>query len=228
MEASDFPAFSWEDKRTDEIVVQTASDEFRYASEERYHAHWVGVRWPFDPDRELPYPEYDRDGYGIVILPSEETPDLTEPAVYDSAEGTSLSLDSLVDTVQDSHGFRQQSRDVSATADFEDNTSTSSETSRRRSSHTNMDEVPEELGPETVTERFVSTCLITNEESTLRPDEVYEAYTVFTTSHGYATEEKNWLIRRLADYIEFDRVSKHRDGKTIRVYQGIDLVQTEK
>ncbi len=104
VEISDFPAFSWKDKRTSEIVVQTASDEFRYVSEEHYHAHWAEVRWPFDPVRELPNPEYDRDDYVIIILPTEDTPDLNDPVVFNSAEGATLPLDSLLDAISTSGG----------------------------------------------------------------------------------------------------------------------------
>jgi hypothetical protein len=173
-----------------------------YKIRDAFEDDWVRVRRPFVPEVELPAPWFDQNTYAIVIVPGPQD-EMEKPVVYEDGETDPLS--NLVDeppTLATESEFEQS--DVAETPsnrnDFEDD-------------------------PDAAIEAFVSARLVQDEGSTVTTGDVYDAYMEWAEARNVPVESKNWFARRLGDHIDFKRTSGHRDGETVRCYEGIALTE---
>lgn len=191
-----FPGIYSYDPGSTEFTLYEHGETYVYDPRVDFEGDWVRVRKPLVPEIELPDPDFGPDEYVIVIVPAEGD-EMDDPVVYD--DGGTESLSTLMDV------------------------GASRPTAEATPANTSSEALADD--PDAAIAAFATECLVEAEDATVTTADVYDTDTDWAEERNLPVESKNWFARRLGKQLSFERTAKNRDGKTVRCYEGISLME---
>jgi hypothetical protein len=206
----DLPAYFSYDRETGQYTVYAQGEKHVYESKSALEAEWTPVKRPFIPAQDFPEPEYEREDYHVLLLPSTGPPLLVE-----DGETTPLAADL---TVLDPPTEPDSTTDPDPPAEPEqDDTGETSQTAMEVDSDLELNPEDDDVGV------FVDRCIVRDPEAQIPKDNLYQVYSNWATSHGLEPTNKSWFSRKLYKHIP-ERSSRPRgEGDRSYHYQGIAL-----
>ena len=230
------PAVYTYDPDANEHIVVESDSTYTYNSKEAFIEEWVTIKKPFVPEVELAVPEYDRDSYGIVILPEGG-----DPVVYE-ADGSTSPLSSLVERnrlhLAGEQNDQQITPDVNESNPLAGETPTGAETNpesepepdpeiettaeaaEQSDSASSIVDLEEEEAFGVFVDQHISE---TDDDADVPKQEVYSAYESWATDHGLEIPTNRWISQELSDRVNIGRRRIRIDGDLTRTFTGIAL-----
>ena len=215
----DVPAVYTYDPDANEHIVVESDSTHTYDSKEAFVEEWVTIKKPFVPEVELPVAEYDRDSYGIIILPEGG-----DPVVYES-DGSTSPLSSLLYENRLHLAGEQGDRQITSDADELDVPAEATPTEAETEPAADIEATAEaaeqsdpassiaDLHEEEAFGIFVDQHISEVDDDTDVPkQEVYSAYESWATDHGLEVPTNQWISQQLSDRVKIGRERRRIDG----------------
>jgi hypothetical protein len=249
--STDVPAVDMYDEYADKHTVDPiVNEEETYKDGDSFDNDWVPIKQPIIPDELLPNSEYDRDDYHVLIL-SQNTNE--PPVFYRDGETFPLSPESdapveTFDESADSSSNESSNKCGSFEAERSRNnpagqpsSEPATEMANDGTSHESGTEIDDSVSDESDAKetsdeelggkdegvvQFVDARLIQSDDSAIPTSELYDQYEEYALEHNFETRNRQQFSRSVNDNTKFNISSEVQkvDGKTKRVYPGVDLV----
>ncbi len=198
------PAYYSYDRETGQYTVYDRGETHVYDTSDAFEAEWTTIKRPFVPTSELPRPDFDRDSYAIVVLPTDGVARLYR-------DGKTATLSDALEALT--------GQPTASTEEPDTGTRSSREQGSDDSSEAQPD--PEGDGVAVFAERY----LRSDPDGAIPKDELYQAYSKWVARHDLDGTNNVWFARKLGDHLEVGTERRRIDGERTNFYTGIALTE---